>query len=628
MICCSSAEREKITSVIQMFLSTNIIEEVHHCVGEFISAIFPVSKPNGDIRIILNLKPLNVHVTYEHFKMEHLNTALGLMQEHCFMSSIDLKDAYYSVNVHESHRKYLRFFWNNKLYQLTCLAQGLSCAPRLFTKVMKPIFARLRSEVFLSVFYLDDSLLIGKDRMECTQNVEHTAALLTNAGFIINVDKSSFSPSKEITFLGFCLNSETMTISLPLVKRQRIFNMCTTLSNGSLFPIREVARFIGLLVSSFPAVRYGPLFYRFLEKNKILALKNAKGNFDSTMQLDADALDEVKWWADNVLNSFCPIKVDPPALIISTDASLSGWGCSFNGLSTGGRWSPLEAVNHINVLEIKAVLFSLQSLLHDITGTHVRVQSDGTTTVSYINNFGGVKSISCHRVAGEIWFWAFERQNHLSAEHLPGAQNVLADRASRIFDENTEWQLSDSCFRAIFNRFGPFDIDLFASRLNALCDIYCAWKPDPRARFIDAFSVNWNKFHKAYVFPPFSVIMKCLQKLCQDQAQAVFVTPLWPTQPWFPKLIQMLVAVPLLLPLNVLNLPFNTTAVHRQHKNLRLMACHLSGISTRSETFQKKQLPSSAVLGEPLPSFNTKFILQSGYISVINKNLIPYVTMP
>ena len=413
VICCSSAEREKITSVIQMFLSTNIIEEVHHCVGEFISAIFPVSKPNGDIRIILNLKPLNVHVTYEHFKMEHLNTALGLMQEHCFMSSIDLKDAYYSVNVHESHRKYLRFFWNNKLYQFTCLAQGLSCAPRLFTKVMKPIFARLRSQGFLSVFYLDDSLLIGKDRMECTQNIEHTAALLTNAGFIINVDKSSFSPSKEITFLGFCLNSETMTISLPLVKQQRIFNMCMTLSNGSLFPIREVARFISLLVSSFPAMRYGPLFYRFLEKNKILALKNAKGNFDSTMQLDADALDEVKWWADNVLNSFCPIKVDPPALIISTDASLSGWGCSFNGLSAGGRWSPLEAVNHINVLELKAVLFSLQGLLHDITGTHVRVQSDTTTTVSYINNFGGVKSISCHRVAREIWFWAFERQNHL-----------------------------------------------------------------------------------------------------------------------------------------------------------------------------------------------------------------------
>ena len=274
------------------------------------------------------------------------------------------------------------------------------------------------------------------------------------------------------------------------------------------------------------------------------------------------------------------------------------------------------------------MLFSLQSLLHDITGTHVRVQSDSTTTVSYINNFGGVKSISCHRVAREIWFWAFERQNHLSAEHLPGAQNVLADRASRIFDDNTEWQLSDSCFRVISNHFGPFDIDLFASRLNAQCDIYCAWKPDPRARFIDAFSVNRNKFHKAYVFPPFSVIMKCLQKLCQDQAQAVFVTPLWPTQPWFLKLIQMLVAVPLLLPLNVLNLPFNTTAVHRQHKNIRLMACHLSGISTQSETFQKTQLPSFAVLGEPLPSFNTKFILQSGYISVINKNLIPYVTMP
>ena len=40
----------------------------------------------------------------------------------------------------------------------------------------------------------------------------------------------------------------------------------------------------------------------------------------------------------------------------------------------------------------------------------------------------------------------------------------------------------------------PFSFDLFASRLNHKVSSYSAWKPDPRARFIDAFSVYWSSF--------------------------------------------------------------------------------------------------------------------------------------
>ena len=79
-------------------------------------------------------------------KWRDYGTALRLIKPGCFMGSVDLSDAYYSVNVTNNDRKYLRFLWRGKLYQYTCLPNGLSSAPRLFTKLLKPVYALLRSQ--------------------------------------------------------------------------------------------------------------------------------------------------------------------------------------------------------------------------------------------------------------------------------------------------------------------------------------------------------------------------------------------------------------------------------------------------------------------------------------------------
>ena len=209
---CSSQETHKIDKVVQSFVRSCIIEEVEHRPDEFISTIFPVAKWNSEvIRIILNLGSLNTSVTYEHFKMEHFSSALNLVVKDCFMASIDLKDAY-SVNVKHVSRKYLGFYWNNRLNQFTCLAQGLSCAPRMLTKIMKPLYAHLRSRGFLST-YLDDSLLFGRTFSSCLENVGHTNHILVQAGFVVNRRKSCFVPRQEIDYLGFIINSSTMTNS-------------------------------------------------------------------------------------------------------------------------------------------------------------------------------------------------------------------------------------------------------------------------------------------------------------------------------------------------------------------------------------------------------------------------------
>ena len=104
---------------------------------EYISPILLVEKANSEYRKILNLKRFNVCVEYCHFKMENLKTVCDLINLGSFVSSIDLRKAYYSVSISENSRKYLRFEWNNKLYQDFALPNGLASGPRIFSKIMR-----------------------------------------------------------------------------------------------------------------------------------------------------------------------------------------------------------------------------------------------------------------------------------------------------------------------------------------------------------------------------------------------------------------------------------------------------------------------------------------------------------
>ena len=92
--------------------------------------------------MILNLKHLNSEVTYHRFKMQTLHTALSLIRKKCFMTSIELKDAYHSVPIFPDHRKLLRFVCENKVFEYNALPNSLAMAPRLFTKLLKPVFAK------------------------------------------------------------------------------------------------------------------------------------------------------------------------------------------------------------------------------------------------------------------------------------------------------------------------------------------------------------------------------------------------------------------------------------------------------------------------------------------------------
>lgn len=622
----SLEDKLKINFEFDHLIKKRVITPAEHSVDEFISNNFCRPKPNGRLRIILNLQKLNDHVVYKHFKMETLVTALLLINKNCFMASIDLKDAYYSVPINKEDRKFLRFNWNNKLFEYTCLPNGLACAPRIFTKLLKPVFSYLRSLGYISVYYLDDCLLIGNTELECSNNVRCTLEIFQRLGFTINYEKSCLTPSNSIIFLGFLLNSSSMTIRLPSIKINKIKSACNNLIvNRSSVTIRELASLIGLLVSTFPAIKFGPLFYRNLESDKNISLREVAGNFDRRISLSSNSVSDIQWWLSNIDSEFNFILESSPSIWISSDASNLGWGAERDGKTTGGRWDSEESLLHINVLELKAVLFALQSLCSDVKSKHIRIRSDNVTAVTYINNMGGMKSSLCNSISKNIWNWARITDNNLTAEHLAGTENTIADKASRVFHDCTEWQLENFCFDWITNMFGNPDVDLFASRLNRQCKVYASWKPDPGAWFIDAFSRNWANF-VWYAFPPFCLINLCLRKITVDKAEGIIIVPLWPTQPWFPRLLRMLTETPVVLPRDVLKLPYNNTR-HPLRKTLRLMSCLVSGNFMKAKEFRRQQPRSCLPPGDRVPKFNINRILENGEITVLEGRLIRCVLM-
>ena len=133
---------------IDALLQKDVIEELVSSSGTFICNFFLVPKPNGTYRMIIDLSHLNDFVERISFKMDLLQTALGMLVPGAYMASLDLKDAYYSLLIHKYFRKFLGFQWKGRFYQFLCLPFGITIAPRVFTKVLKPVVYVTRENLF------------------------------------------------------------------------------------------------------------------------------------------------------------------------------------------------------------------------------------------------------------------------------------------------------------------------------------------------------------------------------------------------------------------------------------------------------------------------------------------------
>ena len=167
---------------------------------------------------------------------------------------------------------------------------------RIFTKILKPVFGHLRQEGHLSVIFVDDSYLQGDTEQECMNNIKATVDLLLKLGFIVHEKKSVLKPTQKIEFLGFIIDSNSMTIEINREKAEHILLKIRKFLQNPSPVIRKLASVVGSVISIFLAISLGKLHYPALEKEKISLLKEKCGNYEAKISsLNKHTIEDLKW---------------------------------------------------------------------------------------------------------------------------------------------------------------------------------------------------------------------------------------------------------------------------------------------------------------------------------------------
>ena len=564
------------------------------------SIFFTVPKKTGDLRAILNLKPLNKHLFLERFRFETLQQVIVAVQPGDWLATIDLKDAYLHVPIRQSHWKFLRFWFQGQAWECKVLMFGIKTAPKVFTKILAPVIAFLRRQGILLYVYLDDILLRASSRTALESAIPIVIQTLAQAGFVINLGKSDLEPSQDLVYIGGHFRTDRGLVKPPQDRVEKLQSLLTQLRPGRRLSALFFLRCLGLMASMIAVVPLARLHMRHLQLFLLHRWRPARDPLEMRLTVPESLVNPVDWWR-NAENLLCGVPLVPPTpqFTVTTDASTSGWGGhldSHEGVQ--GSWTPVELREHINVLELLSVRKVMRHYLPFIRGQEVLIQSDNTTVVAYINKQGGTQSHTLCAHALLLWNWCLEHQIGIRAVHLPGLTIGLADLLSRRRVNHNEWSLRQDVADRVFQALGCPQVDWFASRFNHKLQLYGSLYRDPKALFRDAFQANWSG-HLGYVFPPVKLIPRVLDKVRRDQATIILLAPLWPRRLWYPDLLGMTVDVPRLLPISetLLSQGIEPWVIHHpQPELLKLTAWKVSGANWRHLDFLRQL---STLLSQP-----------------------------
>ena len=567
----------------------------------FYSTFFIVPKKDGGHRPILNLKPLNVYLKNQHFKMETLRSIIQALEQGDWAVSLDLKDAYLHIPMYPSDRQFLRFCIQGKHYQFKAMPFGLATAPGVFTKLMAAVGGFLRTKQIHIFMYLDDWLIQNNNKALVMSHLQQSLTVLIDVGLVVNVKKSQLVPSQRITYLGADFHLWKGVVQ---PTQERFRSLCESIAvfqQEAYIPARVFLRVLGLMAACIDLVPMARLHMRPIQ---LYLLSQWRPHVDSIHQMiliREPLILHLLWWTRHQ-NIFKGMSIQSfiPQETVWTDASMMGWGAHMNNKMVSGEWSETMQHHHINMLEMMAVKNALHRFQFHLHNKQVLIRTDNSTVVTYINRQGGTRSPRLCMLTWEILQWCCQNRISLRAAHIPGKKNILADGLSRgrPVMKMTEWSLSQSVADRLFCLFERPNIDLFATRDNRKVTVYCSPFPDPEAWACDALAVNWTGMY-AYAFPPPILVPKVLKKVSQETCVVLLVAPFSPKQSWHPVLLELLVEFPRILPVSENMLTQQKGRVcHPDPNSLKLTAWKISRDITLRKNFLRKLKDTSSVQGD------------------------------
>lgn len=608
-------------------LEKQAIERVtkSHSLKGYFSRLFLVPKKAGGWRPIIDLSHLNRSILAPHFKMETLDKVRLSLHQGDWVTSLDLKDAYFHILIHPRSRRYLRFLFEGVVYQFRALPFGLCTAPYVFTRVVKSVLRYIHQRGVRLHAYLDDWLQPARSQELAWTHMQVVLQETLRLGFIPNWEKSELVPTQHFVFLGARCDLSLGLIGPSLERISRLQSLLVSLQGAQVSSARKLHALLGQMESLSRLLPQGRAHKRQLQWAVKHRWSQELDSWDKTIVLHPWFRDAVSLWLDQeFLFSMVSLHQSVPDVHLYTDASLSGWGAHLGNQVASGKWSTYWLHHHINMLELRAVLLALRRFGPLVEGRCVLLATDNTTVAAYVNKEGGSRAEGLCLMTMRILTWCANHSVVLKARFLPGKLNILADSLSRRDSiVHTEWTLHAGILKQIFNHWDTPHVDLFATKLNNQLPSYISPVPDPGALGIDALSTSWEGMY-AYAFPPFPLLSRVVLKISKERCLILLIAPLWSGQPWFGNLLSLLVEVPICLPYrgDLLRQPLSRQ-FHANPRMLRLHAFLLCKDECRRKVFLNR-LPSVSVQPNvPPPTQFTGIGGKCGWIGVSEGRWIP-----
>ncbi len=338
-----------------------------------------VLQPKGDggLRPILDLRRLNFSLYKGKFKMLTIKTIMSQIQEGDWFVTIDLKDAYFHMQVVQRHRRFLRFAFGGKAYQYKVLPFGLALAPRTFTKCMDAALAPLRLQGIRVLNYLDDWLILAHSRELVSRHRDIVLRHIHSLGLRMNAKKSVLLPSQRTLFLGVHLDSIQMQARLAPALISNFTACLARFKLGRHVSVGSCRRLLGLMAAASPVLPLGLLHMRpFLWWIKELRLHPTVPATRLIMVSRGCSRPLLQWRDPAFLRSGVRIGAIHRRHMVTTNVSMTGWGAVFEGRPASGEWTGEFLSWHINCLELRAVFLALMYFLPVLGGHRIIVRTD------------------------------------------------------------------------------------------------------------------------------------------------------------------------------------------------------------------------------------------------------------
>lgn len=490
-------------------------------------------KKKNKKRLILDLSSLNTYIKKERIKFEDWKIALEYFRQDCFCIKFDLRSGYHHIDISTKSQTYLGFSWKDKFYCFTVLPFGLSTAPYVFTKCLRPIVKYFRENCIDIVLYLDDGLVLSNTKNQCENVSKFVQDTLDKAGFLVNIEKSVFQPVQQLEWLGLVWNSIDFTLCIP---ERRIDDLKSSLECLlKLMPkvtARQLAKVTGKIISLSPV--FGNVC-RIMTRYCYMKIVS-RSSWDSVLNSEKmeHVLKEMNFWLLNIFvsNKKKLCSVFEKDIVVYSDASnvaAGSYTIDVNQEVFHLMWKEHEAKKSSTWRELRAIEQTVKCFQDRFASKTIKWFTDNQACVKIVQC--GSMKLELQELAMNIFSACIQKGINIDIQWIPRQENIKADYISNIIDYE-DWGVTKEFFRFMDELWGPHTIDRLANSYNKKLERFNSLFWNPGSENVDCFCQNWSDENN-WLVPPVILIIKTIKYLVSCKAKGTLIVPKWSSSPFW-----------------------------------------------------------------------------------------------